>query len=267
MKVVILAGGFGTRISEYTGIIPKPMIKIGKKPILWHIMKIYSHFGFNDFILTLGYKSEVIKNYFLNYHIYNNDNEIELGKKNKFKFLNKEGSLKKNSNEWKLILSETGLNSSTGYRLWLIRDYLMQRKEDEFMLTYGDGLADVNINELIKFHRKSGKLVTITAVHNQSRFGNLVIENNVCKEFKEKSTSRDSWINGGFCIFNKSVLDYLTNNLNESLEEGLLTRLTNENQLSVFKHDNFWQCMDTNREAIFLNEIWKKEEAPWKIWH
>lgn len=267
MYTVILCGGMGSRLREETEFKPKPMINIGSRPILWHIMKIYSHFGFNDFILTLGYKSEVIKNYFLNYDVYNNDIEIELGKKNKFKFLNKEGSLKKNSNEWKLILSETGLNSSTGYRLWLIRDYIMQRKEDEFMLTYGDGLSDVNINELIKFHRKSGKLATITAVHNQSRFGNLVIENNVCKEFKEKSTSRDSWINGGFCIFNKSVLDYLTNNFNESLEEGLLTRLTNKNQLSVFKHNNFWQCMDTNREAIFLNEIWKKQEAPWKIWH
>ena len=180
------------------------------------------------------------------------------------KFLNENAS---DDSKWKLILSETGLNSSTGYRLWLIRDYLLKNEDTHFMVTYGDGLADIDIDELIKFHKKSGKLGTITAVHNQSRFGNLVIENGICKDFKEKSTSKDSWINGGFCIFNKKALDFLTNKKEESFEEGLLTRLTKKNELAVYKHSSFWQCMDTNREAIMLNEIWEKGEAPWKIWN
>lgn len=264
MYTVILCGGFGSRLREETEFKPKPMINIGTKPILWHILKSYSHFGFYNFILTLGYKSEVIKNFFLNYDNLNNDIEIQLGTNNKqIKFLNDNSS---DENKWKLILSETGLESSTGYRLWLIKDYLLKNECSDFMVTYGDGVADINIDELIKFHKKSGKLGTITAVHNQSRFGNLVIKDGVCKDFKEKSTSKDSWINGGFCIFNKKVLKFLTNKKEESFEEGLLTRLTQKNQLAVYKHNGFWQCMDTNREAIMLNEIWKLGEAPWKTW-
>jgi glucose-1-phosphate cytidylyltransferase len=265
MYTVILCGGFGTRLREETEFKPKPMINIGTKPILWHIMKSYSQFGFHNFILTLGYKSEIIKNFFLNYDNLNNDIEIKLGKNNKqVKLLNDNTS---DVSKWKLILSETGLESSTGFRLWLIKDYLIKNENSDFMVTYGDGVADININQLIKFHKKSGKLGTITAVHNQSRFGNLVIENGICKDFKEKSTSKDSWINGGFCIFNKKVLEFLTDKKEESFEEGLLTRLTQKNELAVYKHNGFWQCMDTNREAVMLNEIWKKGEAPWKTWN
>ena len=264
MYTVILCGGLGTRLREETEFKPKPMINIGTKPILWHIMKSYSHFGFYNFILTLGYKSEIIKNYFLNYDNFNNDIEIKLGKNNqKIKFLNNNSS---DDNNWNLILAETGLESSTGYRLWVIRDYLLKDDHADFMITYGDGLADININQLIQFHKNSGKLATITAVHNQSRFGNLVIENGICKEFKEKSTSKDSWINGGYCVLNKKVLKFLTSKKEESFEEGLLTRLTQENELAVYKHSGFWQCMDTNREAVMLNEIWEKGEAAWKIW-
>ena len=264
MYTVILCGGLGTRLREETEFKPKPMINIGTKPILWHIMKSYSHFGFYNFILTLGYKSEIIKNYFLNYDNFNNDIEIKLGKNNqKVKFLNNNSS---DDNNWNLILAETGLESSTGYRLWVIRDYLLKDDHADFMITYGDGLADININQLIQFHKNSGKLATITAVHNQSRFGNLVIENGICKEFKEKSTSKDSWINGGYCVLNKKVLKFLTSKKEESFEEGLLTRLTQENELAVYKHSGFWQCMDTNREAVMLNEIWEKGEAAWKIW-
>jgi len=266
MYTVILCGGLGTRIREETEFKPKPMINIGSKPILWHIMKIYSSFGFNNFILTLGYKSEIIKNYFLNYDYLNNDIEIELGQKNKISFLQEEIRSQSVESNWKLILSHTGLNSSTGYRLRLVKDYIFNSQENEFMLTYGDGLANIKIDQLIKFHRNAGKLGTITAVHNQSRFGNLVIEDNICKDFDEKSTSKDSWINGGFCIFKKEALELLSNKENESFEEGLLTRLTNENELAVYKHDNFWQCMDTNREANLLNKLWEKGEAPWKIW-
>ncbi len=267
MYTVILCGGFGTRIREETEFKPKPMINIGSKPILWHIMRIYSVFDLNNFVLTLGYKSEIIKNYFLNYDFLNNDIQIELGNKNKISVLNDEKHALDPESKWKISLFDTGLNSSTGYRLWLIKDYILKNTENEFLLTYGDGLADININELIQFHRQSGKLGTITAVQNQSRFGNIKIEYNVCKEFKEKSTSKDSWINGGYCIFNKKALDLLTDKKNESFEEGLLTRLTNEKELAVYKHNNFWQCMDTNREAILLNELWEKGEAPWKIWN
>jgi glucose-1-phosphate cytidylyltransferase len=265
MYTVILCGGFGSRLREETEFKPKPMINIGTKPILWHIMKSYSQFGFYNFILTLGYKSEIIKNYFLNYDNLNNDIEIKLGEKNQqVKFLNDNSS---DDSNWRLILSETGLESSTGYRLWLIRDYLFKNEHSDFMLTYGDGLADININQLIKFHKKSGKLGTITAVHNQSRFGNLVIQDGICKDFSEKARSKDSWINAGFCIFNKKVLEFLTDKKEESFEEGLLTRLTKKNELAVYKHSGFWQCMDTNREAVILNEIWKRGEAPWKIWN
>lgn len=264
MYTVILCGGFGTRLREETEFKPKPMINIGTKPILWHIMKSYSHFGFYNFILTLGYKSEIIKNFFLNYHNLNNDIEVKLSKNNKqIKFLNNNTS---EVSKWKLILSETGLESSTGFRLWLIKDYLIKNENSDFMVTYGDGVADININQLIKFHKKSGKLGTITAVNNQSRFGNLVIENGICKDFKEKLTSKNSWINGGFCIFNKKVLEFLTDKKEESFEEGLLTRLTQKNELAVYKHNGFWQCMDTNREVLMLNEIWKKGKAPWKTW-
>lgn len=257
MKVVILAGGFGTRLGEETSVIPKPLVKIGDMPILWHIMKTYSSYGFNEFIICLGYKGNCIKEFFYKLKLYESDVIFDYAD-------NSNGILYKNSNNnWKVSLIDTGLNTMTGGRLKRISNLI--GKED-FMFTYGDGLANLNINELIDSHKKSGKIATITAVKQpKSRFGNLIIEDEAVKEFKEKNISESNWINGGYFVANYKIFDYI-NGDNCILEQEPLNNLVKDNELNAYKHYGFWQCMDFLKEKNYLNELWNKGIAPWKIW-
>lgn len=256
MKVVILAGGFGTRLGEETSVIPKPLVKIGDMPILWHIMKIYSSYGFNEFIICLGYKGNCIKEFFYKLKLYESDVIFDYAD-------NSNGILYKNSNNnWKVSLIDTGLNTMTGGRLKRISNLI---GTDDFMFTYGDGLANVNIKELINFHKKSGKIATLTAVKPTARFGNLIIENKKVKEFKEKNVAENEWINGGYFIANYKIFDYI-NGDSCILEQEPLNNLVKDNELNAYKHYGFWQCMDILKEKNYLNELWNKNIAPWKIW-
>ena len=254
MKVVILAGGFGTRLAEYTSLIPKPMVPIGNKPMLVHIMEIYASHGFNEFVIALGYKSEVIKEYFLNYYALNSDFEVDL-KNGSIKYINEVDK------DWKVQLIDTGLNSMTGGRIKRLSSII---GDNTFMLTYGDAVSSVNIKELVNFHKKSGKLATVTAVHPIARFGELAMDgrNNV-KSFSEKTQINSGWINGGFFVFEPKVFDLIEND-STVLEKKPLEWLANNSQLNAYKHDGFWQCMDTVRERDNLEEIWKSGNAPWK---
>lgn len=254
MKVVILAGGFGTRLAEYTSLIPKPMVPIGNKPMLVHIMDIYASYGFNEFVIALGYKSEVIKEYFLNYYALNSDFEVDL-KNGSIKYINEVDK------DWKVQLIDTGLNSMTGGRIKRLSSII---GDNTFMLTYGDAVSSVNIKELVNFHKKSGKLATVTAVHPIARFGELAMdEGNNVKSFSEKTQINSGWINGGFFVFEPKVFDLIEND-STVLEKKPLEWLANNSQLSAYKHDGFWQCMDTVRERDNLEEIWKSGNAPWK---
>ncbi|MDB3973980.1 sugar phosphate nucleotidyltransferase [Alphaproteobacteria bacterium] len=253
MKVVILAGGFGTRISEESKNIPKPMITINNIPIIVRIMEIYSKFNFNEFIICTGYKSDVIKDYFINLDKYQNDikinfseDEIILFDKNKF------------YKNWKIIISDTGLNTGTAGRIRSVKKYL--ENDDNFMLTYGDGLSNVNINKLIKFHKSNSKIATLTAVPVPSRFGNLKIEKNLIKDFNEKQSQ--SYINGGYFVFSKKIFSFLDNS-KQVLESDVLPLLSKKKQLSAFKHNGFWQCMDTLRDKIYIEKVSKNGSPPW----
>ena len=253
MKVVILAGGYGTRLSEYTDIIPKPMVKIGGEPILKHIMNIYSNYGFKDFYIALGYKGEVIKDYFLNYKSINSDFTVNL----------KDGSLNlHNSHEddWRVTLVDTGVNTQTGGRLLNISKYL---DNSTFMMTYGDGLSNVNLNKLLEFHKKHGKLATITAVQAIPRFGLIELDNDKVTKFSEKPKAKDSWINGGFFVFEKEVIKYIENQ-HTVLEKEPLENLSKDKELRAYKHQDFWQCMDTKRDKDYLEEIAKNNYIPWQ---
>ncbi len=253
MKVVILAGGKGTRISEYTNVIPKPMVPIGNFPIIWHIMKIYAHYGFKDFIVALGYKSEVIKDYFIKFNSLNSDFTVDLSN----------GDLEIHQNkslDWKVTLVDTGEETMTGGRLKRLKDYL---NEDTFMLTYGDGLADINIKDLLDFHLANKKLVTMTAVRPSARFGELELKSNLITSFKEKPQLKDGWINGGFFVMEKEFID-LINHDNEMLERKPLEIVAKKNQLIAFKHKSFWQCMDNKRDLENLKKLWK-ENPPWIV--
>lgn len=253
MQVGILAGGFGTRLSEETTHIPKPMVEIGEKPILWHIMKIYSNYGYNDFIIMLGYKGYIIKEYFANLFLHQSDVSIDL-KKNKIEILNS------NSEPWTVKLIDTGLNVMTGARVKRIEKYI---DEDQFMLTYGDGVCDVDINKLVDFHNKEKRIGTLTAVQPEGRFGALKVENNSIKSFTEKPKGDQMWINGGFFVLNKCVFDYIDNNPQNVWETDVLEKLSQDDQLSAYKHDGFWQCMDTLREKNYLNKLLQNNNAPW----
>ena len=255
MKIVILAGGFGTRIAESNNSLPKPMVKIGGKPILWHIMKIYSHYGFSDFIIALGYKSEVIKNYFLNFNPLNSDFALDLEKK-EIKYL------KKNYEKWKIKLVETGLNTQTGGRLKKISKLI---NNERFMLTYGDGVSNINLKELLKFHKKHKKIGTITTVHPSARFGELDLKGNIVYRFKEKPQTKQSWINGGFFVFEPEFLNMIKSS-STILEKEPLENLAKRKQLVAFKHEKFWQCMDTKRDKILLERLWNEKKSPWKCW-
>jgi len=255
MKIVILAGGFGTRISDSQNSSPKPMVKIGGKPILWHIMKIYSHYGFSDFVVALGYKSEVIKNYFLNFNQLNSDFEIDLEKK-EIKYL------KNNDEKWKIKLIDTGLNTQTGGRLKKLSKFI---NNERFMLTYGDGVSNINLKELLKFHNNHGKIGTITTVHPNARFGELDLKGNTVYKFKEKPQTKKSWINGGFFVFEPEFLSLIKSS-STILEKEPLEILAKRKQLVAFKHEKFWQCMDTKRDKDFLERLWNEKTPPWKCW-
>lgn len=256
MKIVILCGGLGTRLREETEFKPKPMVEIGGRPILWHIMKSYSYFNCNDFILALGYKGDSIRDYFLHYEVRNRDFTVTLGKGK----VDIHGS--HDEEGWKITLAETGATTLTGGRLKRLTPYL---QKETFMATYGDGVADIDLAALLSYHRSMGKLGTVTAVRPSSRFGELVISNGMVSVFKEKPQVHEGWINGGFFVFEPSVLDMIDGD-SESLEQGLLTKLADKGELAVYQHKGFWQCMDTFRESEMLNEVWKTGKAPWKMW-
>ncbi|HOW43021.1 MAG TPA: glucose-1-phosphate cytidylyltransferase [Candidatus Omnitrophota bacterium] len=257
-KVVILCGGRGTRLSEETELRPKPLIEIGGRPILWHIMKTYAAYGFTDFVLCLGYKGEMIKEYFLNYEAMNNDCTITLGKKNSIEF-----HTDHLENGWSITLVDTGLDTMTGSRVKKIEPYI---DSDCFMLTYGDGVADVNVKDLLAFHRARKKIGTVTGVHPSSRFGELIIDGGKVISFSEKPQTTNGFINGGFFIFKKRIFDYIGKGDQVYLEREPLEQLASDGQLAVYLHEGFWQCMDTRRELDLLNRLWDEGKAPWKVW-
>jgi glucose-1-phosphate cytidylyltransferase len=259
MQVVILCGGLGTRLKEETEFRPKPMVKIGSRPILWHIMKIYASYGFKDFILALGYKGEMIKEYFYHYELMDSDITIELGNsQNTCVFHN---DVKENG--WKVTLANTGEKCLKGARIKRVEKYI---KNNEFMLTYGDGVADINIPELLEFHRRHGKIATVTGVNAAARFGELKIIGKRVESFSEKPSSGSEYINGGFFVFNRKIFDYLTPDENCDFEFGPLENLARTGELMVYKHHGSWACMDTLRDMDFLNKIWDENKAFWKIW-
>ena len=257
MKVVLLAGGFGTRISEESHLKPKPMIEIGGQPILWHIMKEYSSYGFNEFVICAGYKQQVIKEYFANYYLHRSDITFDFTAQNEMVVHNNVAE------PWKVSIADTGLNTMTGGRIKRVRDYI---GNDTFMLTYGDGVCDINIKELYDFHKKSGKLATMTAIQPGGRFGTLDIdESNTIERFSEKRKEDGGWINGGYMVIEPQVIDYIDGD-QTVFEREPLERLAAEGQLQAYKHDGFWQCMDTLRDKNLLEELLEQNKAPWKIW-
>jgi glucose-1-phosphate cytidylyltransferase len=258
MKVVLLAGGFGTRISEESDLKPKPMIEIGGKPILWHIMKLYSHYGYNDFVILLGYKSYVIKEYFANYFLHQSDVTIDL-KNNNMEIHN-------NSSEpWKVTLVDTGLNTMTGGRIKRAQKYI---GDETFMLTYGDGVSDVDIESLVACHREHGKAITMTSVQPEGRFGALDIEDgNRVKSFIEKPKGDGHWINGGFFVCEPKVFDYITEGDETVFEQSPLVNLANDGEMIAYKHTGFWKPMDTLRDKVKLNEMYDNNKAPWIVWN
>jgi glucose-1-phosphate cytidylyltransferase len=257
MKVLLLAGGFGTRLSEETDIKPKPMVEIGGKPILWHIMKTYSQYGFNEFVVLLGYKGYYIKEYFANYFMHQSDITIDMS--------NGKMEIHNNSSEpWKVTLLDTGLNSMTGGRIKRAQDFV---GDEPFMLTYGDGVADINIKELVEFHKKHGKAMTMTSAQPDGRFGALDIdENNQVMEFKEKPKGDGSWINAGYFVCEPKVFDYILDGDGTTFEQEPLKNLAKDGEIFTYKHHDFWMPMDTLRDKMKLNEMSENGKAPWMIW-
>jgi glucose-1-phosphate cytidylyltransferase len=261
MKVVILCGGRGTRIRDVSDHLPKPMLPLGEHPILWHIMKLYAHHGVKDFILCLGYNGWKIKEYFLNFHAMTQDVRVRLDDPSYMEFLSAVDGM-----DWTVTLAETGDQAMTGARLWKVRKYL--ENESEFCLTYGDGVADIDIQASIDFHRSHGKVATIAAVHPASRFGEIVLDGKSdVLQFNEKPNISEGRINGGFMVFDaRQVWDYLWPEEQLSLEAEPLPAMAKAGQMAGYRHDGFWQCMDTAREFKLLNEIWQSGKAPWKVW-
>jgi glucose-1-phosphate cytidylyltransferase len=256
MKTVILAGGLGTRLSEETVVRPKPMVEIGGRPILWHIMKIYSAFGLNDFIVCLGYKGYMIKEYFSNYRLHGSDVTIDIGQ-------NRMEIHQSNAEDWRVTLIDTGDDSMTGGRLKRIRPYL--REDEDFCMTYGDGVGDIDINALLRFHRQHGKPATITATQPPGRFGALQMKGNDIVSFVEKPRSDQNWISGGFFVLSPKVLDYVEGD-ETTWEREPLERLAREGKIAAYKHAGFWQPMDTLRDKVLLEQLWQSGKAPWKVW-
>lgn len=257
LSVVILCGGFGTRLREETEFKPKPMVEIGGKPILWHIMKTYRHYGCRDFVLCLGYRGDAIRDYFLNYHRRNSDFTVDMASGDVTTLSNG------NAEDWRVSLVETGADALTGLR---IRRALKYIKGDSFFATYGDGVADVDIASLLQHHRRSERLATVTAVHPSSRFGELAVEGDCVKTFREKPQVTDGWINGGFFVFEREAFAGTSDKDNVALETGVLEALAHTDNLGVYRHPGFWQCMDTYREMQLLNEMWTSGRAPWQVW-
>lgn len=256
MKAVILAGGMGTRLAEETDRKPKPLVEIGGRPIIWHIMMIYSSHGINDFVICLGYKGDVIRDYFVNYELRNCDVTLTLGSPS-MEVHNRHGE-----QGWKVTLAETGAATLTGGRVRRVARYLDGQR---FMVTYGDGVADIDLRALLAHHEAGGRLATVTAVRPTSRFGQLDVEGHVVQAFREKPQVEEGWINGGFLVFEPGVLDLIASD-EESLEGGLLAKLAAQRQLAVYPHHGFWQCMDTFREMELLSEMWRSGTAPWAKW-
>jgi len=255
MKVAILAGGLGTRLSEETTIKPKPMVEIGGKPMLWHIMKIYASYGFKEFVVALGYKGEVIKDYFLNYHYRSRNLTVQL----------KTGEISTHSEsgeDWIIHLLDTGIETQTGGRIKRIAKFI---GNEPFMLTYGDGVSNVNITRLLDFHNSHGKLATLTAVRPPARFGQMLFENDYVRQFEEKPQIGEGWINGGFFILNASIADYIDGD-QTIWEREPLERLSADGQLMAYRHDEFWHCMDTLRDVNHLEKMWQEGTALWKTW-
>jgi len=258
MQVVILCGGIGTRLREETEFRPKPMVDIGGRPILWHIMKIYAHHGFHDFVLALGYKGDMIKNYFCHYELMNNDVTIELGKKDEI--------LIHQSHEeagWRITLANTGIHALKGARLKKVQKYITT---ETFMMTYGDGVANIDIPTLLAFHKSHGKMATLTGINPASRFGELKVKDNHIEAIHEKPEKDKGLVNGGYFVFEKRIFDYLTEDDNCDLEVGPLERIASEGQLMAYHHPGFWACMDTLRDMDYLNKLWDEGKAKWKIW-
>lgn len=256
MKVVILAGGFGTRISEESHLKPKPMIEIGGEPIIWHIMKMYSSYGFNEFVICAGYKQEVIKEWFANHFIHNSDITFDFSKGDEVIVHNK------NLEPWKVTVVDTGLNTMTGGRIKRVKNYIGNQT---FLMTYGDGVSDVNIKDTLDYHNSHGKIATMTAIKPESRYGFLYIENNVVRSFREKSQNDVGLINAGFMVLEPEVIDYIDGDYN-MFEREPLEAIANEGQLMSYEHEGFWQCMDTLRDKEKLEGLWESGKAPWKNW-
>ena len=252
MKVIVLAGGFGTRLSEYTESLPKPMVRIGGKPILWHIMKTYAHFGHTDFYVALGYKAELIKDYFLNYRSLNTDFTVDLSN-------GTVESHQTDETDWRVTLVDTGLETMTGGRIKRLKKFI---GNEPFMLTYGDGVANIDIDALLKFHKSHGKMVTLTAVRPSARFGDLNFDGNRVVSFEEKSQLHEGWINGGFFVCQPELLDYIDDD-NQMLEREPLKRVVNDGELMAYKHEGFWHCMDTRRDHDLLESLWESGAPPW----
>ena len=255
MKVVILAGGIGSRLAEETEIKPKPMVEIGGQPILWHIMKHYAHYGFKEFFIALGYKGEIIKRYFWDYHSLNGSMTIDLAN-------GRVEMYEKKCEDWLVHLIETGQQTYTGGRVKRLEPTL---RDGTFMVTYGDGVADVDLQALLRFHRSQGRLATVTAVRPPARFGGLVFDGDLVTEFTEKPQIGEGWINGGFLVLEPGIFDYLEGDHN-SLEVDVLERLAADQQLAAYRHPRFWQCMDTLRDKRLLESLWQENQAPWKVW-
>ena len=257
MKVLILAGGYGTRLSEETDIRPKPMVEIGGRPILWHIMKIYSYYGFNEFVILLGYKGYYIKEYFANYFLHQSDVTIDM-QTGKMEVLN-------NSSEpWKITLIDTGIDSMTGGRIKRVKDFV---KDETFMLTYGDGVGNINIEELLKYHKSHGKVMTMTSAQPDARFGALNIEDNLqVSSFQEKPKGDGGWINAGFFVCEPKIFDYINGGDETIFEKEPLQNLAKDGEIFTFKHSGFWKPMDTLRDKQELQRLWDNKKAPWKVW-
>jgi len=258
IPVVILCGGLGTRLREETEYRPKPMVEIGGRPILWHIMRLYAHAGFKEFVLCLGYKGMMIKEYFLNYQPLVSDFTIRLGEAPSVSYLNGREAV-----DWSVTLVDTGQDAMTGARVKRVQRYV---NADRFMLTYGDGLASIDIRELLRFHRNQRKLVTVTGVHPPSRFGEMNVRNGVVQHFDEKPQISEGMVNGGFFVCEKGFFDYLSEDESCVLEQEPLQRVAGDGQLAAYSHEGFWQCMDTYREWQLLTNLWESGRAPWKVW-
>ena len=258
MQVVILCGGFGTRLREETEFKPKPMVKIGDRPILWHIMKHYAHHGITEFVLVLGYKGEVIKEYFYNYEILNSDVTLELGRRESFEIHSQH-----DETGWRITLADTGHGTLKGGRLKRIEKYITG---ETFMMTYGDGLSDLDLSALLRWHESHGRLATVTGVSPISRFGELKLAGDRVASFSEKPEQTSEYINAGFFVFDRGVFDYLTPDEDCDFEFGAMEQIARAGELMIYRHDGFWACMDNQRDVDYLNEIWNRGEAPWKVY-